>query len=299
MTPPRRFRDIVDNLDHIYKLRDLTFTVENSAVLNKLLYGGVRLLASKGSNAVSTLEGVIRAAEVGHIAVSSLLWRLPQLLPADNAEVSEQIKGHMQSLVDEGSILKLPVFHEKQKGLFCLIHALNNLLECRVFTHSLSFDKVINGMINLNAVDGASENGTTGDYLDQAVPRACEAIELVALMLPARSHALHAVHQIYSGTLGAIALRRNHYVAINVFEGEQLWLIDSLRSKPQRFVSTAEMESYLSRCNIVWVILAPPRDISQLDHCGPRLEARARNGYRGTIEDAEKTIKGMWDTHNC
>jgi len=289
---PRRFRDIVDSLDHIYKLRDASFTVDNSAVLNKILYGAVKLLASKGPNAVSTLEAVIRASEIGHISVSALLWQLPQLLPADKAQALDQITGHMQGLITADSV-NMPLFHEKQRGLLCLLHALNNLLECRVFTNHASPDRVVNGMINLNAVDGASGTGATGDYLDQAIPRACEAIGLSALLLPAsHSWALHAVHQTYGGTLGAIALRRNHYVAIVC--GEHLMLVDSLRTEPRRFASIEAMESYMARCSIVWVILAP--EGIALDHCGPRLEALAKEGYRGTMDAAAMLIKRLWDT---
>ena len=292
---PKRFHDIVDRLDHIYKLRDASFTADNSTVLNRILYGTVKLLASKGPNAVSTLEAVIRASEIGHVlSISTLLWQLPQLLPANKAQTLGQITGHMQGLLAADSV-NVPVFHEKQRGLLCLMHALNNLLECRVFTNYASPDRVVNGMINLNAVDGASGTGATGDFLDQAIPRACEAIGLLALLLPAsHSRTLRVVHKTYGGTLGAIALRRNHYVAVNLC-GEHVMLVDSLRTEPQRFASIEAMESYMARCSIVWVILAP--DDTPLDHCGPRLEALAKEGYRGTISAAEMVIKRLWDTH--
>ena len=291
---PNSFRDIVDRLDDIYKFHDTRFTDDNSAMLNKILYGGVPLLATKGSNAVSTLEAVTRATDIGRLAISTLLWRLPQLLPVSKAETFHQVMCHMQLLSEEDAV-ELPIFHEKQKGLLCLVHALNNLLECRVFTNYCSADRLVNGMVNLNAVDGASGTGVTGNYLDQAIPRACAAINLFALLLPTlQLDALHVLRSTYSGTLGAIALRRNHYVAINV-SGEHLMLVDSMRIRPQRFASIKAMNCYLTRCSIVWVVLAP--NSNPMEHCCPLLKALAKDGHRGTLEDAEMAVKRMWDTH--
>lgn len=284
-----RFSKFVDALDHVFKLRDCDSIVENTVMLNQVLFDGTKLLGSYEAS-VCTLASLIQVGQLTDLSLESLLWRMPSLLNGATTEEEKALYDRMQRL----SLRDVPVLHEQQRGQLCLMHALNNLLECRVFSskNNDSGDNV--QMVNLHALDTTSPDSTSGNYMDETIPRACEYLKLLSLLLPASCHsALSTISGAYGGTIGAIALRRNHYVAIRMSYAQPL-LADSLHARPKIFSSRSSLENYLSRCSMVWVVFAKPNH--KLHCCGPKLRSQLINSKHGNLEIVESFIKQLWES---
>jgi hypothetical protein len=284
-----RFSKFVDALDHVFKLRDCDSIVENTLMLNKVLFGGAKLLGSHDAS-VCTLASLVQVGQLTHLSIESLLWRLPSLLNGATTEEEKALYDRMQRL----SLRDVPVLHEQQRGQLCLMHALNNLLECRVFSNKNNESGDNIQMVNLHALDKTSTDSTSGNYMDETIPRACEHLKLLSFLLPASCHsALSTISRAYGATIGAIALRRNHYVAIRM-SYEQPLLADSLDARPKVFSSSSSLENYLSRCSMLWVVIAKPNH--KLYCCGPRLRNRLMNSKYGNLEIVESFMKQLWES---
>ncbi|TKS82163.1 Josephin-2 [Collichthys lucidus] len=162
------------------------------------------------------------------------------------------------------------VFHEKQRLELCAIHALNNVLQERVFTKETA-DDICKRLAPQCVVNPHRSMLGTGNYDVNVIMAALQSRELAAVwsveslcMSKVQGFILNVPSRVSLGIV-SLPLRRRHWLAVRQVDG-QYYNLDSKLKSPGCIGGEAELRSFLSEQlsqDVAEMLLVVQRDVEE------------------------------------
>lgn len=257
----KQLKQLFQQIDRVYKLSHLPVYEENVNIINNIVFGGLNVVTAseKLDNSYISIRQVVQYSNDSNIPLASILAKLPKIIQDNYMDT------YLYDSIEEAEYrFHSSIYHEKQRDLLCIIHALNNVLQARVFTSVNSIDYIVDGCINLFSVAQEYCCGVNGDYFDDTISLAVTPLGISAIMLPQKIDCSEAWKIVENNPsfVGAILQRRNHYVAlVKLSRAERIngvgevCIIDSQDSCIRRWKNSNHIPAHLNKFGSIHLLI--------------------------------------------